>query len=1235
MMSTFGDIASSSSFLNGNPVLPALPATGRTPVAGSAGVSMGADLIGQAMMGGTYAAPAVQTGTPINMRLPEYAKKFASKWSNVDPAYDQATVAAVKKIDAQRIVRGQPPLTEAETLTALKAAQTRQVGVDQERDPTAIFSNAVKDIGDIGRSVVHLPQALWQEANRLDEIPSALAQADGLSDTLLNTPGIRMLPGAFTVGNLANGAEGVKELGRHPLMTLLDIMPGAKKLAEAAPVVKAAEGERLAALGRAQVTALQGGPYIEPPKVNPFRTLLTRTLDDQGNVALNRVGEVTDAIAKNTRVGQFFSEAFGGQAREASSMLLHAQRSVENAIFGDMNMMPESFASHPVIGTVRKSADLLVNRAARDYGLTPQRVSELTEAMARDPQSLSSLPPNELAFVTEIRDLNAEYADYQVREGNLFRIDGEVYDAQTGARLRNLERRALKAEADFLANRLGRERAMQFDADGNPIPLTDPITGKALRPRATLRELAEAPDADPRLWNLYDLVEQGRYREARRLMDGMMRGRTRLGQSGQIGTEGLGGNVSLATLKSIYGELNGLVKKQARFEAAMRDNVPARFVDMIDQKVGEAVQARATQLTPQNAAEIAQAVAERRYGDVLPKAEVRRIQSDVQGTWRQLKEAGADPVFIHRVSPERATSIRYPRVLPENVSESQIKRRALDMSPSVHDATVAVTHQGVEILERAASERLAMDVVNRWGASMDQLRQELLPKARQMVARDPRLPLNTALGRLINDHYVVFDPESFMGFKSAKLTGMDQGQVLVPKVVAATFDRMRKPPSEVGALVSAPMQAFRTSVLALSPRWHVYNIVGGALMLQGRTGPGVWRYISQAREAINSGVLPDDMKAALGGAGRDIAELNYYKGRTLRRLWEEARAKSPVLDSAVERGSALVQKSYDFNSFFDDTYRVAAYLFGQDKALMKGMTREAAQAQGMALARKVMVNWDAMTPIERGIIKHIFPFYGFTQHMMRYAMSYPVDHPFRAAVVSAFARNELEDIKGLPDQFHNAMFFGSEDENGNRDALMVGAANPFSDLSSMFTLSGFIGGVNPFISTGLQTIGIDVMSGGPELYPQLRYDPETGVNIAQTKNPLTGLFFNTIPQARALAALAGANSEFTELMRTNPEAAKRMLRSNIGLPVTVRSYNLPEEYAKQTIEMRSAANQAKNAALRTGNDDYVNQFPQLRAYVAQLRKLQGENPEAFQPYVAPQPVSNAGDKLVAALNVTS
>ena len=67
-------------------------------------------------------------------------------------------------------------------------------------------------------------------------------------------------------------------------------------------------------------------------------------------------------------------------------------------------------------------------------------------------------------------------------------------------------------------------------------------------------------------------------------------------------------------------------------------------------------------------------------------------------------------------------------------------------------------------------------------------------------------------------------------------------------------------------------------------------------------------------------------------------------------------------------------------------------------------------------------------------MRQIFPFYNFYQHVMRYAVQYPIDHPLRVSITAPLARNEIEQLGGLPHSFLEAITWGDPDENGERRA---------------------------------------------------------------------------------------------------------------------------------------------------------------------------------------------------------
>jgi hypothetical protein len=204
----------------------------------------------------------------------------------------------------------------------------------------------------------------------------------------------------------------------------------------------------------------------------------------------------------------------------------------------------------------------------------------------------------------------------------------------------------------------------------------------------------------------------------------------------------------------------------------------------------------------------------------------------------------------------------------------------------------------------------------------------------------------------------------------------------------------------------------------------------------------------------------------------------------------------------------------------------------------------------------------------------------------------------------------MEDMEGLPKRFLSSLFFGEQDEQGKQNAFNLAPLNPFGDVANMMTISGFLGATNPAISTAFQMVGLD--QGTAELYPSLRYDPETGRLAAKAGNPLLALLDNTIPQSGLVTAMLGMNSQFNEQLRRDPAAANRFLLSSLTLPIVWREYSIPQEQFKAEVARHESAEKVKNEALKTGNWGEALRYPSLHAYLQTLDAIPPEQLSAFQ-----------------------
>lgn len=1135
-----------------------------------------------------------QQFAPIIQTLPRAQLAYQRSQQQLQPIYSQFSpqiAAAVDQISQARAAKGQSPLSPEQTLSALKAAQSGQIQTQPQQDTPwslgSLWHNSVSDLFDIGRSLPRLPLALIHEAQSLPQTPGAIGQALGTGNPMealagiARAPGVRFIPGAYTLGNLASGD--INQIGQHPLMSLLDVLPAAGKAAGLTEVGKAAE-----AAG-----------------VNPLRGVLTKSLADDGSLIPGRAGLVTDAISQ-TRPGQLLRETFGQQARQTASF-----SELQNTELRRRLNPQSSFGQDDELTVIGRATTQLGHDAIHEFDIAPDRHPAVMSAFQSG--DTTGLADNELAFYSRAKDVARSITEYKLNNDLLTERDGNYYLPEDASKL---------VTAD---TRLGNRRANIL--------------------HDVLPRLEAAIPNDPRVQVLYDTLKAATdpqsgvgYGDALRLYNNLTKQKTRLGAPGVVGSPAApSGTSTLASIANIRQSLRDVLAAERRVSRLDKEIYPASVIPLIQHQVQRALIDRYA--TPESVNAVTQAVMERNF-DAIPDFDtryLRGIQHEISTSWRALQSAAPEPpIFIHQVSPARAVILDFPRISDRETAITSLKQRTLDYTPYVHDVTVGLRHEALEMLRVQGEQAAANEILHQFGRNkynigtegeegfQPGILQQYIPQARSIAAYNPRLDIQGIAEKLMLREYTDYNPSSFAPYATQHALGIppiDGNPLMIPKVVANTMEKVfgGEHVGPIAQLFSPLMKVFRTSVLPLSPRWHVNNILGGAIMLMAQTDPiTVWKQLGEARSIVNdihslegTDAIPRELALRLGqrDINRELSlrdELSVRAGYTQGRLFRQVQeAKS--LGKVKDAFGRVVEKSYDFNGHIDDMYRAMAYLYGQDKALTKGMSAEAAQQAGVELLKKTMITWDNATPIERTIIRNIMPFYGFTSHMMRYVMGYPGDHPVRASVLAQVARTESEDQgSGLPSAFLNAFFFGHQDANGNQSGINLSAVNPFATIANNFQLAGFVSGLNPGLTTLLQSLGVDTSRGAPELYPQLAYDPDTGKLTAQTTNPLLGLIQNTLPQSRLLSELVGTSSEFRALLRSNPDGAKRLIQNQLGLPVIYRQYNIPSEVAKAEVTRMTDQQTALSTALRTGDYSDASKYPGLMALINQIHQLQSQ-----------------------------
>ena len=1230
--------------------------------------------------------------------LPDTTLAYQRKYGNPDTLTYLAQLSsptrnALVNFDRERAMRGARPLSERETLLATQAAE-QQRAITQPRERGGIsgfFDDLRGNANAILGSVLHLPGALVNEVQSLPDLatqlPNALATADNPIDAVSNVaalPGIRMLPGAFIAENIQT--PGV--LLDNPLFTAMDVLPGARALGKSTRVGRAAmqQGARGPLRALATRTLDESGNLV-PNRLGQLTETATSAAKRTrpGQAAMTAFGSDARAMARLeseytsrlrsyvdpeqrlpddspelARIVRRNSEVTGQFERDGLPKARQAE------IISEMQMNPEKMSSYTdienaYVNRFREMNDLTARRGIEDGDLAQAIVGDTPEIY--DVATAQKVIRVQKAASSARAHASARNFHTQLNAGELRpqAVIDHLYGVRDSRALSLTARKSL-IEGDLAVLRAAnlidqptfkalrrevRNSTAATISDFRPQPLATLDTANMSRPLARLNDTLTRIEnvegwKDPglRINKLRNAIANENYSKALELARGMRK----VKRYAELDVDGIANDILAVMQQQKFLDrtsryTNKLTERITKQERSMIERaVPGRFQPKVDAKFEELVEGKIRDIysTDPKLDDYLRLAKERNYALIegLNEVDFRHLQREAQRTWLDLKAAGHNPVFVHRVRPEVAKALPYSRVTDRPRTPSQVKQRMGDLSSFSDDASVILTHQGMEWLARRGSQEFVDEIGKTFGRTRREVTADYLELARKKAGDNPRA-VQEELTKLMEKEWVKFPPDHLQGYGRARASATSPAdEILIPRHAAKVMEQLYDAPLKGLTAATDPiMNVFRTSLLPLSPRWHMYNILGGGVVMFGRAGPGALKHIRAAYNMVKSGDVPEGVSG--GGfvsAPADFAEYsargqtldNWIRraseservsaafgasaGATMRRLWDQSQM-------VRDKGGKLVQKSYKWNQQVDDFYRAVSYLYESDKALTKGMSRQAAHDAGIALVRKTMQNWDEMTPLERTVMRNIFPFYGWMAHIMRYVLNYPIDHPVRASVVSAFARNEMEDWStGLPRQFAQLFYWGDMDDNGNITAINPGGANPFSDVANYFTIAGFTGNASPLIGAVLRLTGVDTSTGTADLYPTLRYDPETGRMVAERPNAIATIAESILPQSRLITNMTGMSTEIRDLIQHNPDSARRYLQSTLGLPVLTREVNIPEEYFKTELRRDREQREQLNASLRSGNIGAMREYPGLNAVADQLAVLEGTGQLApFQP----------------------
>lgn len=1201
--------------------------------------------------------------------------------------------------DSKRVAYGAAPMTRQQTLLAVQTAVTGQQATPQpDRNPLNVLGNVRSDMGDILKSLPRLPIALWNEAQAVTRLPEYMQQVQSQGTNplaaILQAPGVRLIPGTYAAGNLARGREGLQELATHPLIAALDVLPLAHQAASATKVGALSEAARSA----------------EGLRPRPISAVLTNRLAEDAagtpTLARNTLGQVTDTIRNETRVGQAL-DAFGGRrSRDVARMRGTLEQRYRSLLTGKGTPADTVEAFLPRVRNIFEKYSDQYPEFKQDASVAgPEwdtKRAAFYDDIQRDP---SKYDP---ALVNEIRDLNYDMAKSQEAAGNLTQFDGEWYPTEIGKQLTGREARvahtqrmvALRNEYMNPSGQMNVQQLRQVASDiagetntaqrsqlGQAFEATLDAYGVDVKPIQSARAaiatrkgtLAQWQQAVDGVLNDPNLVLQPR-RTTSAIIAELKPVGDRQGTLLESAVRHGDRNETTARLKNIYSRQHNnmtdpvfredarsmarrtafdnkvgrlftperLAQRTKSFDTFKASQAPARFQGLIeDARDAKATPALTTaaettlgrRLGPDEAAQVVTAV-ERKLWDNVPgvsrdeaTAIMQQIEREVASTWRDLRAAGHDPVFVHKVSPSRANSALAGNIGPVPVKQSATKERVLDLSPGVNDVQISMTHAAGEMLQKRYTETFVEQVIDSVGKTEAQLRDELSDAANWRTGIDPSLDFEGHLQQMIRRGYERFNPDeagtAWGGVRLDKYRG--DNKVYIPKAVADNLHRYAKPPSILSSVTDPLTKAFRYNVIGLSPSVIVNNFFSNSVAMTAESGIRPWKHWNAAREWLrNPELIPNEqLKGMILAEMPNMESLNrdaWLKSRVGQRFMSGYNAGKAFQDSTMAKVAggakakldAVVSRSLDAQRWGDNVYRAMQYMDEVERGVSKGKTADAAANSAMEMVRRTFVDYTSFTPIERSAMRTIVPFYSYMGHAARFIARYPLDHPLRASVASKLAEAERERLGTLPGSFLSMVplpfGLGKMNSDGKKNMLALRPFDPFGDISDLLSVAGWMSAMNPLIQTGLQQVG--VIRGEADLYPTLRYDPETGRMKAVHGNLLTDLFNNTMPRAGLITSFLGINSQQNELRQRDPEAANRNLLSMAGLPRAWRQVDVPKEQFQAEISRDRSATLVRNDAIRTGDWRDALRYPSLRGYYDALSQLPPEMVAEMTPATA-------------------
>ncbi len=281
-------------------------------------------------------------------------------------------------------------------------------------------------------------------------------------------------------------------------------------------------------------------------------------------------------------------------------------------------------------------------------------------------------------------------------------------------------------------------------------------------------------------------------------------------------------------------------------------------------------------------------------------------------------------------------------------------------------------------------------------------------------------------------------------------------------------------------LYDKPVQFWKDSVLAVSPRWVKNNFIGD-IIFNTTEGVGPLSY-GRAFSAKYHDVIPDNLlKASFANVMKYNPQLGMAAQSTVGQL-----AKAIGETKVVGAVSKAKDMGYALNTMFEQPFVRSLYVkLARERAVTLLKAERAAITEDSILSKmaemktnpalsdpiiskveKTLPVFDMTGNVERKYLKRIMPFYNWYKFMAKYTASLPINHPFKtvgARGLGALSEGQREDAfkemfpymkreieeGGIPDRFDNLWPVSEPDKDGKATFFNSRGLNVFTTVEDM------------------------------------------------------------------------------------------------------------------------------------------------------------------------------------------